>query len=110
MNLIHNQIGEILVELLARVQWTFANWRNSSMVIGEIPVWLLAKFQYGYWRNSSMVIGESSVEFRHWRKSYWRKSYWRKSEFPSERLSITVSISHTHCYTSLMIHSTARMS
>jgi hypothetical protein len=58
MNLIHNQIGEIPVEVLAKVQWTFANWRNS--------------------RGS---IGESSVEFRHWRKSYWRNSYWRKSEF-----------------------------
>jgi hypothetical protein len=63
MNLIHNQIGEILVELLARVQWTFANWRNSSMVIGEIPVWLLAKVQWNFAIGESLIgenlIGES---------------------------------------------------
>jgi hypothetical protein len=35
MNLIHNQIGEILVEVLAKVQWTSANWRNSRGSIGE---------------------------------------------------------------------------
>jgi hypothetical protein len=36
---------------LAKVQWTFANWRKS----------------WGY-------IGESKVDFRHWRMSYWRNS------------------------------------
>ncbi len=35
MNLILNQIGEIPVGMLAKVQWTFANWRNFRRSIGE---------------------------------------------------------------------------
>jgi len=69
MNLIHNQIGEIPVEVLAKVQWTFANCRNSRRSIGESSV-EFRHWRKSYWRKS------------YWRKSYWRKSYWRKSEFP----------------------------
>jgi hypothetical protein len=31
-------IGEIPVDVLAKVQWTFANWRNSTGCIGESEV------------------------------------------------------------------------
>ena len=98
-------IGEIPEDVLAKIQWTFANWRNSSgcigestmdfcqlvkfqkmywrkynglLPIGEIPEDVLAKVQWTFanWRNSRGCIGESTVNFRQLAKlqgMYWRK-------------------------------------
>jgi hypothetical protein len=52
-------IGESSWGTLAKVQWTFANWRLFR----------------GY-------IGESLMDVRQWRKSSLRKSYWRTSGNP----------------------------
>jgi hypothetical protein len=64
----HSPIGESHKGVLAKLQWTFANWRKS----------------WGY-------IGESTVDIRQWRKSYWRKSYWRKSGKPFFYLYVFLS-------------------
>jgi hypothetical protein len=54
-------IGESSWGTLAKVQWTFANWRLFR----------------GY-------IGESLMDVRQWRKSSLRKSYWRTSGNPEK--------------------------
>ncbi|CAM4932445.1 unnamed protein product [Rotaria socialis] len=69
--------GEVPPNVLAKVQWTFANWRSSTECVGEKVQWTFAN-----WRSSTECIGESTVDFRQWRKSYWRKSYWRNSGTP----------------------------
>jgi hypothetical protein len=75
----HSPISEILGVVLAKVQWTFANWRNSS--------------EY---------VGETTVDFRQWRRSYWRKSYWRNSGTPSLRhesdLDIRCALAHSFVF------------
>jgi hypothetical protein len=62
MNLIHNQIGKILVQVLSKVQWTFANWRNSRGSIGES---LIGENLIGESRNSRLKeIPRLHEEFR----------------------------------------------
>ena len=59
--------GESPAGILAKVRWSFANWRNSRKCIGESTVHFrqLAKFQGMCWRKYSGLspIGESYVDF-----------------------------------------------
>jgi hypothetical protein len=83
-------IGESPRCVLTKVQWTLANWRNSSTCAGESTMdsRQLAKVVRVYWRKSLGYIGESTVDFRHWRMSGWRKSYWRNSGKPNKRCQV----------------------
>ena len=60
-------IGEIPGDVLAKVRWTFANWRNSRGCVGESTVDFrqLAKFQRMCWRKYSGLssIGESEMDY-----------------------------------------------
>ncbi|CAF4840481.1 unnamed protein product, partial [Rotaria socialis] len=44
--------GEVPPNVLAKVQWTFANWRSSTECVGEstVDVRQLAKFHRMCWR------------------------------------------------------------
>ena len=59
--------GEVPPNILAKVQWTFANWRSSTECIGEgiVDFRQLAKFQRPYWRKYSGLspIGESEMDY-----------------------------------------------
>jgi hypothetical protein len=62
-------IGENPEGILAKVQWTSANWRKYSGYIGESSVNIrqLAKVQGVHWRISREWIGESRIELHEWR-------------------------------------------
>ena len=45
----HKDTGEFPISMLAKVQWTFANWRNSMRYVGESTSW-----RKSYWRNSGI--------------------------------------------------------
>ena len=58
-------IGENLEHVLAKVQWSFANWRIPSGYAGEclLNFHQLATFQRIYWRMSREYIGKSRINF-----------------------------------------------
>ncbi len=62
-------IGENPEGILAKVQWTSANWRKYSRYIGEssVDIRQLAKVQGVHWRISREWIGESRIELHEWR-------------------------------------------
>ena len=59
--------GETLPNVLAKVQWTFANWRSYTECIGEsiVDFRQLARFQRPYWRKYSGLspIGECQMGY-----------------------------------------------
>ena len=75
------------IRQLAKVQR--AHWRKFSRhsSIGESPGGVLAKVQWTFvnWRKCRGCIGESSVDARQWRNSRLRNSYWRSSGYPRGR-------------------------
>ncbi|CAM4855354.1 unnamed protein product [Rotaria socialis] len=61
-------IGEVPPNVLAKVQWTYANWRSSTECIGEstVDVRQLAKFHRMHWINRKYVYDIDEYNLPMW--------------------------------------------